>query len=250
MVEPTAVTPRVIAIDWSGARRAKGIWLAVVANGRLTASHALSTREDAFAYLTDLETPFIAGLDFSFGVPEWFAHAQGCTTIDDVWARAASNGETWLAPDPPFWRSRCDVAPEQRFRRCETRYPAAKSIFQLVGNGQVGAGSVRGMPLLPRLREAGIAIWPFDTAGPRTAFEIYPSVLRREVPDRELQEVLPFENEHERDAVCSALVLWDHREAVAALRAATDPITRLEGDIWAPTPSQNARVTTWPSAPR
>jgi hypothetical protein len=234
VVEPTGVAPSVIAIDWSGARRAKGIWLAVVTGGRVTTSRALANREDAIAYVTDLAAPFIAGFDFSFGVPEWFAHAQGCTTIDDVWARATRDGETWLSPTPPFWRSRCDVAPEQRFRRCETRYPSAKSIFQLVGNGQVGAGSVRGMPHLSRLRAAGVAIWPFDAAGERTAFEIYPSALRREVPDAG-----PFTNEHERDAVCSALVMWRHRETVAALRAATDPTTRIEGDVWAPTPPRS-----------
>jgi hypothetical protein len=91
------------------------------------------------------------------------------------------------------------------------------------------------MPLLRRLHTAGVAIWPFDAAGPRTAYEIYPTALRREVPDAG-----PFANEHERDAVCSALVLWRYREAVAALRAATDPTIRLEGDIWAPTPPQTA----------
>jgi hypothetical protein len=208
--------------------------MAVVAGGRVTASHPVSSREDAIDYVTDLAAPVVVGFDFSFGVPEWFAHAQSCTTIDDVWARAASEGEQWLAPTPPFWRSRCVVAPEQRFRRCETRYPSAKSIFQLVGNGQVGAGSVRGMPLLPRLRAAGVAIWPFDGAGTRTAFEIYPSALRREVPDAG-----PFTNEHERDAVCSALVMWRHRETIATLRAATEPTIRLEGDIWAPTPPLN-----------
>ena len=55
----------------------------------------------------------------------------------------------------------------------------AKSIFQLVGNGQVGAGSVLGMPLLTRLRERGFSVWPFDASAGRTAFEIYPSRLRR-----------------------------------------------------------------------
>jgi hypothetical protein len=33
--------------------------------------------------------------------------------------------------------------------------------------------------------------------------------------------------------------MWRYREAVAALRAATDPTIRLEGDIWAPTPPQS-----------
>ena len=224
--------PTVIAVDWSGAKRTgprSGIWLAAVRNGRLVESRAASTREAAVAYVQECEPPLIAGFDFSFGVPEWFAREQNCTTIDDVWALAARAGERWLAPTPPFWRTRCDVPRERRFRKCEMRYPTAKSIFQLVGNGQVGAGSVRGMPLIARLRAAGTAIWPFDRPGDRTAIEIYPSALRKLQPDTRA-----FANDHERDAVCSALVMWRSRETVAALRAATDPTTRLEGDIWSP----------------
>jgi hypothetical protein len=223
--------PTVIAVDWSGARRPKGIWLAVVRDGGLVESRALRTREEAVQYLLDAEPPLVAGFDFSFGVPEWFARANGCASIDDVWTRAARDGERWLEPTRPFWRDRCDVPPERRFRRCELRYPAAKSIFQLVGNGQVGAGSVRGMPLLAEMRAKGVAIWPFDAPAERTAFEIYPSALRPFAP-----EAGPFPSNDERDAVCSALVMWDARETVAALKAATDPTTRLEGDVWAPTP--------------
>jgi len=221
--------PTVIAVDWSGARPPKGIWIAVVRGGELVESRAVLTREEAIAHVRRCAPPVIAGFDFSFGVPAWFARAHGCTSIDDVWALATRAGERWLAPTPPFWRARCTLAPEQRFRICEARYPSAKSIFQLVGNGQVGAGSVRGMPLIAQLRAGGTAIWPFDPPGDRTAFEIYPSALRTLVPDAG-----PFQNEHERDAVCSALVMWRHREQVAALRAATDPTTRLEGDIWTP----------------
>jgi hypothetical protein len=224
--------PTVIAVDWSGARRPtakSGIWVAAVENGTVVESRAVSTREAAVAFVQDHAPPVIAGFDFSFGMPEWFVRARDCTTIDEVWALAARDGERWLAPTPPFWRARCDVPRDQRFRKCESRYPAAKSVFQLVGNGQVGAGSVRGMPLIAGLRAGGFAIWPFDRAGDRTAFEVYPSALRTQLPDARV-----FDNDHERDAVCSALVMWDHREAVAALRAATDPTTRLEGDIWAP----------------
>ena len=69
---------------------------------------------------------------------------------------------------------------------CENRlhvagFPA-KSVFQLVGNGQVGRGSVRGMPHLARLRAEGFAIWPFDGARDRLVVEIYPSLLRRRFP--------------------------------------------------------------------
>jgi hypothetical protein len=224
--------PTVIAIDWSGARRPKGIWLAVVQDGRLVESRALSTREEAAGYVRDFPAPLIAGFDFSFGMPEWFAREHGCTSIDEVWALAARAGDGWLTPTSPFWRDRCDVPRSRRFRTCEERYPNAKSIFQLVGNGQVGAGSVRGMPLLIQLRAAGAAIWPFDPPGERTVLEIYPSALRGFVPDAG-----PFSNNDERDAVCSALVMWRHRASVAALTAATDATTRLEGDVWAPTAS-------------
>jgi hypothetical protein len=177
----------------------------------------------------------IAGFDFSFGVPEWFAREHGCVNIDDVWALAASEGHAWLAPTPPFWRDRCAVPVARRFRTCEARYTSAKSIFQLVGNGQVGAGSVRGMPLIANLRAAGVAIWPFDAPNERTVFEIYPSALRKHAPQ---YDTGPWTSNDERDAVVSARVLWNERETVATLRAATDPTIRLEGDIWAPTPPQ------------
>jgi hypothetical protein len=227
--------PTVIAVDWSGAKRPNlksGIWLSRVRDDRLVESRALGSREEAIDHLLGLTSPFIAGFDFSFGVPEWFATEQGCSTVDEVWAAAGRDGEHWLAPTPPFWRDKCELPREKRFRQCEERYPRAKSVFQLVGVGMVGPGSIRGMPLLAKLRAAGVAIWPFDAPGERTVFEIYPSALRPLVP-----QPGEFMNEHERDAACSATVMWRYRETVAALTAATDPTTRLEGNVWAPTPA-------------
>jgi hypothetical protein len=222
-------TPTVIAVDWSGAKRPKGIWIAVVRDGAVVESRPLTTREQAIDAVAVTPGPVIAGFDFSFSVPQWFAHELSCRTVDDVWRAAERHGERWLAPTPPFWRTRCEVPAARRFRDCETRFPTAKSVFQLVGNGQVGAGSVRGMPLLPRLREAGFAIWPFNAAAERTALEIYPRALRRHIsPPR------AFESNDERDAVCSALVLWKHRRVLSALPAATDPRSRIEGDLWMP----------------
>jgi hypothetical protein len=176
----------------------------------------------------------VVGIDMSFGVPAWFASDHECTTICEVWEAAERDGEQWLEPAAPFWRERRTVPAERRFRACEVRLHdagfAAKSIFQLVGNGQVGAGSVRGMPYLTRLRDAGFAIWPFDPPGDRTVLEIYPSLLRAIMPHDELE----FENEHERDAVLSAAAMWYHRDSFAELRAADDDVTMLEGDVWTP----------------
>ena len=43
-----------------------------------------------------------------------------------------------------------------------------------------------------------------------------------------------FGSDDERDAVSSALVMWRARAEIARLRPATDPVTRIEGDIWEP----------------
>jgi hypothetical protein len=224
----------VIAIDWSGARgpgRHRGIWVTAICDGAITETRGGWRRDEVVRFLLDQPSPLIAGFDFSFGVPAWFARENGCVTIDDVWKLAARDGESWLQPTAPFWRTRCDVPSEKRFRDCERRFPGAKSVFQLVGNGQVGAGSVRGMPFLRDLRDAGFAIWPFDAPSDRTVVEIYPSALRRLAPDLDEGR---WSSLDERDAVVSARVMWRYRETVAALAAATDPVTLMEGDVWTP----------------
>ena len=218
-------------MDWSGAQRAPGIWCAVVRDGDLVASEPIRTRQGAVELVAAYAGSVVAGFDFSFSVPAWFSTERGCSTITEVWDLAAREGEHWLAPTPPFWRTRCDVPTDKRFRQCERRFPTAKSVFQLVGVGQVGAGSVRGMPLLLTLRAAGFAIWPFDPAGARTAVEIYPSRLRKLRPDLDTG---PWANDNERDAVVSARVMYEHRAEFARLRAASDPTVQLEGDIWSP----------------
>jgi hypothetical protein len=225
----------VVAVDWSGARAAagqrSGICVAITDGKGLDVS-AGRTRVETIELIEQLAAPVVVGFDFSFGFPAWFAREHGCATIADVWALAESDGETWLRPTPPFWRDRCIVPPARRFRRCETDLAPAKSIFQLVGNGQVGAGSVRGMPLLARLRARGYAIWPFDSPAARTALEIYPSRLRPLLADSARDDSYP--SPHARDAAESARVMWQHRATFAALRAATDPVTRIEGDVWLP----------------
>jgi hypothetical protein len=227
----------VIAVDWSGAKKTSlksGIWLTAMQHGTVVHSEALPTREAAVARLCSFPVPVVAGFDFSFAFPAWFAREHGCTTVTDVWRLAARDGERWLRAQAPFWRDRCAVPEEQRFRACELRlraagYPA-KSIFQLVGSGQVGPGSVRGMPLLAVLRIAGFAVWPFDAPGDRTVMEIYPSLLRKLVK----HDGVRFSSPHERDATLSAAVMSGHRESFAALTAATDPVTLIEGDVWTP----------------
>jgi hypothetical protein len=227
----------VVAIDWSGAKEVstqrRAICTAVADAEGITAESG-RTRDETIEFVESLPEPVVVGIDMSFGVPAWFASDHDCSTIDDVWEAAARDGEHWLEPTKPFWRERRTVPAERRFRACEVRLHdagfAAKSIFQLVGNGQVGAGSIRGMPFLTRLRESGFAVWPFDPPTDRTVLEIYPTLLRAMMPHDEHE----FDNEHERDAVLSAAAMWVHRESFADLVAANDPLTRLEGDVWTP----------------
>jgi hypothetical protein len=227
----------VVAIDWSGAKdpaaQRRAICTAIAGPDGIEAESG-RTREQTIELVESLPGSVVVGIDMSFGVPSWFASDHECSTIAEVWKAAERDGEHWLEPAPPFWRERLTVPAERRFRACEARLHhagfAAKSIFQLVGNGQVGAGSVRGMPYLARLRAAGYAVWPFDPPGDRTVLEIYPTVLRAMIPHDEVE----FDNDHERDAVLSAAVMWAHRESFAELDASDDPRTSLEGDVWTP----------------
>lgn len=234
--------PTVIAIDWSGAKepagQRKGICTAVAGPDGIEAL-AGRTREQTIGLVERLTGPCVVGFDFCFGAPAWFANEQGCSTIEALWERAARDGERWLGPppSPPFWRDKGTQPPrERRFRRCEEelklRGVHPSSIFMLVGPATVGTGSVRGMPFLTRLREAGFAIWPFDAPNDRTVVEIFPTLLEPLAPHHVTQRV--YANENEGDAVLSAAVMWEHRESFASLAPATDPTTKIEGDVWLP----------------
>src|SRR5205085_11372920 len=108
----------------------------------------------------DRDPDLVAGLDFAFSLPEWFLQARGIDDVSNAWDLVSREAEAWLAdPQPPFWRRR-KPAGQDELRRTELECAGRpKSVFQLVGHGQVGTGSLRGMPFLPRLRER-FAIWP------------------------------------------------------------------------------------------
>jgi hypothetical protein len=223
----------VIAVDWSGATRATGVWLAAIRDGDLVDDRPIATREQAIEAVLATNDPVVAGFDFSFSYPAWVGRWHGWLHAPDGWPFVATEGESWLRESPPpFWgyagsRRPVDV---ELLRNCERR-ARAKSTFQINGPGSVGKGSVRGMPLLSELRAAGFAVWPFEAAGERTVVEIYPAALRRVAPDLDVGDWISLD---QRDAVVSARVMWRHREAIRELAATTDPAVLLEGEIWAP----------------
>jgi hypothetical protein len=126
-----------------------------------------------------------------------------------------------------------------------------KSVFQIYGRGHVGTGSLRGMPALLKLREAGFAIWPFDPPGSHTVVEIYPRLLTKEVHkgnQGSREKYLGAEQfgafdaswhtkasscEDAFDAAISAVCMQKHLDELQSLPAPTIQ-EQIEGKIWAP----------------
>jgi hypothetical protein len=161
----------------------------------------------------------------------------------------------WMnSPELPFWttsQAHARLRPEQMFRRTENdlRLPGVqpKSVFQLVGAGQVGRGSLYGMQALHRLAGAGFRIWPFDPPALPLVVEIFPRVLTGPVRkssqserERYLGSVpmpadlrrLAAVGEDAFDAAISAVVMAARVEELEALPDA--PGYAIEGKIWRP----------------
>jgi hypothetical protein len=267
-----------VAVDWSGAKVGahRRIWLAHVRDGALITLSGGRSREEVIDHLIELRAQcphgLVVGLDFAFSFPLWFLRHQGYATIADVWDGVAEEGERWLAQcDPPFWGrpGRPRPALPEHLRRAEQRVAATalasgtgtgsgsgtgvkpKSVFQVGGAGTVGTGSIRGMPLLRRLRSSGFSIWPFDPPSPSLVAEIYPRLLTgpvrkrnpaarasylsgspRQLPPEFVQAMCDSEDAF--DAGLSALALSDYQLGPGEVTQATDARTLLEGDIWPP----------------
>lgn len=251
---------RVLAVDWSGATH--GVrsrrWGAEASEaGRLV---CLEPMRDARS-LAWLRPQVVAiGLDFAFSFPAWFLEQLGVHTAPELWAQVERHGEAWLsACEPPFWGRRGRPRPSSEkppFRRTEVAVPRVrgigpKSVFQIGGAGAVGTGSLRGMPLLRRLHEAGATIWPFQSGGRPTVVEIYPRLLTGAVRKSDAAErqrflldrypglgpahvALAVASEDAFDAAVSALVMARHLDDLLNLPREHDPHLRLEGRIWHP----------------
>ena len=275
-----------------------GVWTA--STGRVTLEGGRS-REELIAWLIELarETPrMVVGVDCCFSFPAWFLAEHGCGTVFEFWRHvAAGQGERWLereCGDARFWGVAGTLRSGKRpaefsgegLRRMmrETDYEnkiaqrieggdseraakmfgiTAKSPFQIGGSGSVGTGSLRAMPFLFRLREAGFRVWPFDGASLSGAepkpllVEIYTRLLtgpvaksnpearkaylaakRKEdavyagLTRRVMEKALASEDAFDALVCCLEMVRW--RGEFAGLRATEDAVLRLEGITWRP----------------
>ncbi|MDQ3811284.1 MAG: DUF429 domain-containing protein [Chloroflexota bacterium] len=250
---------RTIAVDWSGALAgsARHIWLAEADQaGRLVRLSGGRAREqvahDLLATMAE-QSRVVIGLDFAFSFPSWYLRALGVDGGGPLWAQVAKHGERWLREcQPPFWGRPGKRRPllEEHFRATERRLHqfGVKSAFQIGGAGAVGTGSIRGMPLLQRLRAGGASIWPFDPPGWPLVVEIYPraltgAVIKSSATARRaylaqryplLLESFAVLTEDAFDAAVSALVMAEHGDELSSLAAVDDAEARLEGRVWVP----------------
>ncbi len=268
--------------------------------GRVTLEGGRS-REELIAWLIELarETPrMVVGVDCCFSFPAWFLAEHGCRTVVEFWRHvAAGHGERWLGrecDDARFWgvtgALRTGKRPEEfsgaNVRRMmrETDYEnkiaqrveggdkeraakmfgiTPKSPFQIGGSGSVGTGSLRAMPFLLRLTEAGFRVWPFDAArldgdkpeplmveiytrlltGPvaksnQAARTEYLRLRRRQdalyagLSRRVLEKARGSEDAFDALVCCLEMARW--RGEFAGLRATEEVVLRLEGITWRP----------------
>jgi hypothetical protein len=230
----------------------------------------------------------VVGFDFSFSYPVWFLKELGIASAAEFWRVVAEGqGERWLhreCEDGRFWGKPkkkpaefCGEHAHRMLRHVETSLKvraliadpvqaakvagiAPKSVFQIGGAGAVGTASLRGMPYLLKLREAGFAVWPFDAPALERSpmvVEIYTRLMtgavnkssegaRTEYLAKKRKESALYAglsrgvlakakgSEDAFDALVSAMVMVEHRGEFAGLRATTDEVLRLEGITWRP----------------
>jgi hypothetical protein len=125
-------------------------------------------------------------------------------------------------------------------------------VFQVGGAGSVGTGSIRGMPMLLRLQDAGWAVWPFEAPAAHTLVEIWPRHFTGPVVKRDARrraELIDREHpglradwrrtmtasEDAFDAGLSALGM-SRLPIASMLELPVDPRSRIEGRIFEPPP--------------
>jgi hypothetical protein len=259
------------------------------------------TRVELIEWLIELgrETPrMVVGIDCCFSYPAWFLEEHGCADVFAFWRQvAAGKGEEWLhrdCVDGRFWgkagAGRLGQRPEEfcgdqmhrmmrqtdmenkilplreggdAERAAKMKGITAKSPFQIGGSGSVGTGSLRAMPALLRLREAGFRVWPYEDAALRArearplVVEMYTRLLtgavaksnaeaRKTYLQRRRKEEAVYAGlsrgvmaealagEDAFDALVSALEMVRWREEFAGLKRTEDAVSRLEGITWRP----------------
>jgi hypothetical protein len=267
---------RILTVDWSGAGpgHARRLWVAEVHDGRLVALRNGQTRDAVTMQLVATTVSaraqgerVLLGLDFAFGFPSWYLASRGWTSSANAWATftSAAVDDVLSAPTFPFWgreptrtrptalREESDTPPSRATERSLRDIARPFSVFQLVGAGAVGVGSLRGMATLAALHAAGARVWPFtdDVGGPGVVVaEVWPrlaapDVIKSNAASRRaaLQAIANVvtcapsdlaaaaESDDAFDALAAASWLWQHRALLTRLPDDSTPEEQREGRI-------------------
>lgn len=279
------VPETLIAIDWSGRKgpdQKRHIWAGVWRAGRVEL-HSGKTREELCAWLIEQAREsknLVVGIDFCFSYPAWFLRELGAKSAIEFWEMVrARHSDHWLSKDCEdvrFWgrprkkppefcgetgadkmlrladrecKLACYIAKKQEAEKVKGIAP--KSPFQIGGAGAVGTGTLRGIPLLPTLREGGFAVWPFDEPRLPMLIEIYPRLLTgvvkksvyeervKYLEERLTQNVLTRsalaeaeKSEDAFDAAVSAVKMGERRLEFGKLTRLCAEDRQLEGKVW------------------
>lgn len=287
-------------VDAAGQRRhiCAGVWTASAEGKGKFTLEAGRTREEWIERLIEMtrETPrMVVSVDCCFSFPAWFLAEHGCQTVFDFWRHvAAGHGERWLAReceevahDERFWgkphkrpaqfcgegllksmrRTDMDnkITPKMLDgdpgRAAKVKGITPKSPFQIGGSGSVGTGSLRAMPFLLALWEAGFRVWPFESSAltakrPQPLLvEMYTRLLtgavaksneaarrsylatKRKTTYAELSRGVltkAYASEDAFDALVCAVEMLRHKDEFAPLKATKDKVLKLEGITWRP----------------
>ena len=285
-------------VDAAGQRRHiwAGIWTQDQAGKVSVRLEAGRTRDEIAEWLIELarETPkMVVGFDFCFSYPAWFVRDEHeAASGPEFWKRVVEqgHGERWLArgaEDRRFWGKPhkrpaefsgenlhrmlratdidCKIVAEipEAERQARVKGITPKSVFQIGGSGSVGTASLRGFPVLLRLREAGFRIWPFDAPEldaetPRPlVVEMYTRLntgavhksnaearaaylLKRRREDAAYAALSRTVMQRARgsedafDALVSTMVIAERRATFERLPKPRDPLHGIEGWTWAP----------------
>lgn len=236
---------RWVGVDWSGRVDPRAhLWVAEHDGASVVALAAGRRRAEVVDHLialADADGDLIVGLDFSFGLPAWFApHAP------ELWAHPDT--ERWLAKCPwPFWGRPGVRRPVDVEQYCATELALraaglpAKSTFQIGGAGAVGTASLRGWSALRTLRAAGFAIWPFDPPQLPLVLEVYPRactgpLVKSDPAARHTwlaARQLPATGGASEDAL-DALAVAVALVGTTTMPPAPHPLAPIEGWVWVP----------------
>ncbi len=289
---------KIIAIDWSGrvdvAGQRRHIVAAIITRDGVSIESG-RTREEWVAWLIEQAkaTPrMVVSFDCCFSYPAWFLAELGCKDIFAFWKHvAAGHGEKWLAQtnkprDERFWGKPhkkpaefCGIGMPRMMRltdmenkiagsisparAAKVRGIAPKSPFQIGGAGSTGTGSLRAIPFLLQLREAGFRIWPFESAAldnkrpqplvvemyarlltgavKKSSTEARRTYLRSKMRDDSFYAKLKrsivakaIASEDAFDALISAMEMARNAQEFSKLKKTGDATRKLEGITWVP----------------